>query len=1179
MNRCLLCLIPLGLAVPLAAQQPAAMTTLPPREVVALIIPSKTEQDRAIEIAAASVHTRLVGPLAETTVTLVFHNPNGRAMEGELSYPLPPDATLQGYALDVNGKMVDGVPVPKQKARVAFEEEQRRGIDPGLAEWSGGNRFKTRISPIPAQGQRTITLRYTSMVQQSSTGTSYRLPLDFEKVGSFKLRIEALSAAAPQVQASGLGNLAFTPWQNRFVLEREWKELALKEDLVFDLPQGMADAPAVERHEGQFYLAKLIAAPQGGSATLPKAPVIDLIWDCSASMEKVDKAPILEALRLYFASNPNCLVRLTCVRDTVEPAPEWNIENGDASHLLEALKAMRYHGATADMPVDVADNSPLCLLVTDGNVTLADKPFAASAKVPTYALVASSGTDLSALRRWGAVPVDLLRQKPEEALARVPAWQMAGVELDGKPWDGALTNAPGGVVEGPVLLTGILPEGKHEVTLIFRSAEGEQRVSFPVDTAGAAEGRLNRSFYAQNKLASLLMQPESPARGELLRRLGEEYGLVTPGTSLLVLEDLQQYLRHEVRPPACCPELRERYDASIAERAKQNATQKEMLLSRQKARAVRLRTELQAWYGTDFSKADGGVNLPTTAELRAAAAAEGASSSEEVNRLLSLAFGYYELGKFDEAFAEFARVLELEPDNTAARRGMEAVNRLRQAYYRIAHDSYRARALGEVGSHGDEARAERVPAANEPAGLASPAPAPEQDGDEEDAFDVEEEENGDSAPAPAPAPVVVLATGAAPVSMAAVTVEANEMEADEEEEGEEGEEGEDEGAARSSAPAPVVIVGADKAADEAAAPAIRVPAWSSEAPYLAALKAAENPFEAYHVQRRTYAKSPGFYLDCADFFEQKGERAMAVSVLSNLLEMELENRSLMRAVAYKLRYMGETDAAITVFRKVQELFPEEPQSHRDLALACADARRWQEAVDTLRLVFEKPMDSRFYGIEQVAAVELAGIIARAQREGKPVNTDGIEDVWLKPIEADLRIVINWDTDMADMDLWVTDPGREKCFYSHKLTRTGGRMSRDVTQGYGPEEFLIRKALPGDYKVQAHYYGNSSMKMLAPVTLYAELYTDYGRPTEKRQTLVFRLNGQDQEVHIGDIAHTPLPDAPATRDYQVRAGETWESIAEKELGSAARAADIISLNPGARAEVPPSTGSIIRLPKH
>ena len=43
----------------------------------------------------------------ETTIT--FTNPNPRAFEGELEFPLPTGATVCGYALEVNGAMVPGV--------------------------------------------------------------------------------------------------------------------------------------------------------------------------------------------------------------------------------------------------------------------------------------------------------------------------------------------------------------------------------------------------------------------------------------------------------------------------------------------------------------------------------------------------------------------------------------------------------------------------------------------------------------------------------------------------------------------------------------------------------------------------------------------------------------------------------------------------------------------------------------------------------------------------------------------------------------------------------------------------------------------------------------------------------------------------------------------------------------
>ncbi len=88
---------------------------------------------------------------------------------------------------------------------------------------------------------------------------------------------------------------------------------------------------------------------------------------------------------------------------------------------------------------------------------------------------------------------------------------------------------------------------------------------------------------------------------------------------------------------------------------------------------------------------------------------EHVKNVEEVNRLLNLAWGYYELGKYNEAYAEFNRVIKIDPYNTAARRGQEAVSKRRTSYYRAAHDSYRAKALAEVDALWEEQIPQELP--------------------------------------------------------------------------------------------------------------------------------------------------------------------------------------------------------------------------------------------------------------------------------------------------------------------------------------------------------------------------------------------------------------------------------------------------------------------------------------
>jgi uncharacterized protein YfaP (DUF2135 family) len=53
---------------------------------------------------------------------------------------------------------------------------------------------------------------------------------------------------------------------------------------------------------------------------------------------------------------------------------------------------------------------------------------------------------------------------------------------------------------------------------------------------------------------------------------------------------------------------------------------------------------------------------------------------------------------------------------------------------------------------------------------------------------------------------------------------------------------------------------------------------------------------------------------------------------------------------------------------------------------------------------------------------------------------------------------------------VIEPDGTKVFYSAPNSKNGGELSQDMTQGYGPERYQMRKAVPGEYKVIVHYYG-------------------------------------------------------------------------------------------------------------
>jgi len=78
------------------------------------------------------------------------------------------------------------------------------------------------------------------------------------------------------------------------------------------------------------------------------------------------------------------------------------------------------------------------------------------------------------------------------------------------------------------------------------------------------------------------------------------------------------------------------------------------------------------------------------------------------------------------------------------------------------------------------------------------------------------------------------------------------------------------------------------------------------------------------------------------------------------------------------------------------------------------------------------------------------------------------------------------------------------------------ISKDFTQGYGPEEYLIRKAMNGMYKIEVNYYGSSAAKLLGAVTVQVEIITNFGRDNERRKSITRRLTHAKETIKIGEI---------------------------------------------------------------
>jgi Ca-activated chloride channel homolog len=296
---------------------------------------------------------------------------------------------------------------------------------------------------------------------------------------------------------------------------------------------------------------------------------------------------------------------------------------------------------------------------------------------------------------------------------------------------------------------------------------------------------------------------------------------------------------------------------------------------------------------------------------------------------------------------------------------------------------------------------------------------------------------------------------------------------------------------------------------------IQLKAWSSDATYLRRLRDAKDAdvYRVYLDLREEHVDSSAFVLDVASHLIERGQTAYGLRVLSNLSEMNLENRQLLRLYGYRLLEAKQYATAIPVFDRVVLLAPNEPQSWRDLGLAYAENKQMQQASDALWETVSRPWHPRFAGVNMIALAELNALIAKAPKD---INTSRIDSRLIGNMPLDLRVVMAWDTDDTDIDLWVTDPNGEKSSYSNRLSYQGAAMSPDATGGYGPEEFALRNAKSGNYVIDAEFFGQRQQVLSAGTTVMVRVTTAFGTPQSRDQWLTLRLTKGKETARIGNV---------------------------------------------------------------
>jgi type II secretory pathway pseudopilin PulG len=255
---------------------------------------------------------------------------------------------------------------------------------------------------------------------------------------------------------------------------------------------------------------------------------------------------------------------------------------------------------------------------------------------------------------------------------------------------------------------------------------------------------------------------------------------------------------------------------------------------------------------------------------------------------------------------------------------------------------------------------------------------------------------------------------------------------------------------------------------------------------------------------------PLFWFDVAEWHFQKGRSAEARRAVASALDLPSRDNQTLSIVAARLQRYGDLDRAIALGEQLVDRENERPQPLRTLAVLLmqrADGHRGAGRSEAARIDLHRAIAlladavltvrrEQYRGFEQTALMDANLAVQRYRALGG--RDHALPARLVRMLDTDIRVVIEWNTPRTDMDLHVTQPDGQEVYFGYRQSTNGGQLTADVTNGFGPEEYLLRVAAPGTYTIQTNSFSEDRANPNGPSTIAARIIRNFGRTNQTEQ---------------------------------------------------------------------------------
>jgi hypothetical protein len=555
-------------------------------ESIGSLITKVDGRDVPLTIGYHKVKVEIRDQIARTTIEESFVNRTDSRLEGIFHFPLPQDASISGFGMWIGGELVEADVVEKQRAREIYETILRERRDPGLLEWAGGNIFKARVFPIEARSEKRIKIVYTQVLPLRANQYRYSYALRSEMLQKTPLRelsIDVLVSSALPLKKihSPTHPVRVEQTERSASVQFSAQEYSPTRDfeLVCDIDGRTSDVVTIPHRRGDdgYFMLQLMPPSAEGNwrrEVLPDGESLEvlLVCDTSGSMDKANRKMQAEFVASVLSSlGPDDRFNMAvCDAETKwlfkKPVSPDDAKVDQARTWLDDRMSLGWTDldATFESIQKRVGKKTHVVYVGDGVVSARDvnaqefsarvrRLYGKKSKGTFHAVSTGSSFEsvvLKAIASLGrgsvrsigsgqtpmSIALELLNEIAQPGLRDLKV-EFKGIQV-AAVYPEELPNLAAGTQQ--ILIGRYLPTGEDQSgEIVVTGTRGGEKVRYsakiPLKDAEKGNSFIPR-LWARAHLDQLLQQGSSQFIRDEIIGLSEEFHIITPYTSLLVLE-------------------------------------------------------------------------------------------------------------------------------------------------------------------------------------------------------------------------------------------------------------------------------------------------------------------------------------------------------------------------------------------------------------------------------------------------------------------------------------------------------------------------------------------------------------------------------------------------------------------------------------------------------------------